>query len=165
MKIVLRVLFIVALLALGVWLWTIAFPSPEKIIRKDLTTLADHASFSATDNGILKIAHAQNIADFFNTNIVITIDVPGHDQQTMTGRDQITQAAIVSRQQFTSLDIKFPDIVITVAPDKTSATADVTAEVTISGNADKVVQEMKFTFQKVDGDWLISEIKTVSPVS
>jgi hypothetical protein len=165
MKIVLRVLFIVALLALGVWLWTIAFPSPEKIIRKDLVTLADHASFSATDHGILKMAHAQNIADFFASNIVITIDVPGHDQQTMTGRDQITQAALVSRQQFTSLDIKFPDIVITVAPDKTSATADVTAEVTVSGDHDKVVQEMKFTFQKVDGDWLISEIKTVSPVS
>jgi SnoaL-like domain len=165
MKIVLRIILLVAVLAVGFWLWTVLFPSPEKIVRKHLASLAHDVSFSADENGIIKMAHANSVADLFSSNVVINIDVPGHEQQTMTGRDQVTQAALVSRQQFTSLDVKFPDVDVTVAPDKNSATADVTAEVTISGEHDKIVQEFQFTFQKIDGQWLISEVKTVSPVS
>ena len=165
MKIVLRLILLVIVLAIGFWLWTVFFPSPEKIVRKHLANIAQDISFSADENGIIKIAHANSVADFFASNVVINIDVPGHEQQTITGRDQVTQAALVSRQQFTSLDVKFPDVVVTVAPDKNSASADVTAEVTISGNHDQIIQEFQFSFQKVNGQWLISEVKTIPPVS
>ena len=165
MKIALRVILLLIVLAVGFWLWTVFFPSPEKIVRKQLASLASDISFSAGENGIMKIAHANSVTDFFATNVVINIDVPGHEQQTLTDRGQVTQAALVSRQQFTSLDVKFPDVDVKVAPDKNSATADVTAEVTISGDHDKIVQEFQFTFQKIDGQWLISEVKTISPVS
>jgi hypothetical protein len=165
MKIALRVILLLIVLAVGFWLWTVFFPSPEKIVRKQLAGLAYDVSFSAGENGIMKIAHANSVTDFFATNVVINIDVPGHEPQTLTDRGQVTQAALVSRQQFTSLDVKFPDVDVTVAPDKNSATADVTAEITISGDHDKIVQEFQFTFQKIDGQWLISEVKTISPVS
>ena len=165
MKIVVRVILLVTLAALGFWLWTVLFPSPEKIIRKQLASLASDVSFSQDENTLVKVADAQGVADFFSSNVVINIDVPGHEQQTIAGRDQITQAALVSRQQVTALDVKFPDVNVTVAPDKNSATADVTLEATVSGEHDKIEQEVKFTFEKIDGHWLISKVETVRAVS
>ena len=165
MKIVFRIVVFVALIALGVWLWTIAFPSPEKIVRNQLAKLAQDVSFSQDENNLIKMAHAQSVADFFSENVDVNIDVPGHEQQTIAGRDQITQAALVSRQQLTALDVKFPDITVTVAPDKNSATADLTVEAAVSGEHDAIVQEMKFTFQKINGHWLITKVETVKTVS
>jgi hypothetical protein len=61
--------------------------------------------------------------------------------------------------------VKFPDINVTVAPDKNSATADVTVEGTVSGEHDAILQEMKFTFEKTDGHWLINRVETVRVLS
>jgi hypothetical protein len=59
------------------------------------------------------------------------------------------------------LKVTFPDIKITVASDKQSAVVDLTVVVNIAGESDPIVQEMKFTFQQTDGDWLITRIETV----
>jgi hypothetical protein len=63
------------------------------------------------------------------------------------------------------LKVKFPDINVTVAPDKQSAVADLTVEANISGERDPMVQEMKFTLQKIDGKWLITRVETVRTIS
>ena len=160
-----RAIVLIVLAALGFWLWTVFFPRPEKIIRKQLARLANDASFSANENDIIKMADAQNIPDFFSTNVLINITIPGREQQTLAGRDEIRAAALASRAQATALDLKFPDIVITVAPDKNSAVADVTVNATVSGEHDAVVQELKFNYQKTSGEWLINKVETVQKVS
>ena len=165
MKIVSRIILVIALAALGVWLWTVLFPSPEKIIRKQLAGLANEVSFSQDQNSLIKLAHAQSVADFFTSNVEVDVNVPGHGQQTMLGRDQITQAVLASRQEATDLKLKFPDVNITVAPDNNSAVADVTVDATISGERDAILQEVKITFQKVDGKWLINKVESVNVVS
>jgi hypothetical protein len=53
MKIVFRLVLAVALLAFGVWLWFVLFPSPEKVIRKRLTGLAHTASFSSNEGNLV----------------------------------------------------------------------------------------------------------------
>jgi hypothetical protein len=165
MKFLPRIVFLVIAAALGFWLWTVFFPSPEKIIRKQLLNMAGDVSFSQGQNNLVKLAHAESVASFFGSNVVVDITLPGHVQQTTLDREEITQAMAVSRQQLTDLDVKFPDINVTVAPDKNSATADVTMDATISGERDAVLQEVKFTFQKVDGHWLISRVETVRVLS
>jgi len=40
MKLIVRIVLVVALAALGVWIWTVLFPNPEKVIRQRLTELA-----------------------------------------------------------------------------------------------------------------------------
>jgi len=165
MKMVLRLILVAALAALAVWLWTIFFPSPERVIKERLAKLAQDASFSQDENNLIKLATAQNIPGFFSSNVVVTISVPEHMQQTMTGRDEIRTAALASRQAATDLNVKFPDITVTVAPDKSSAVADVTVDATVSGERDAIVQELKFTFQKIDGHWLIGKVETVQNVS
>jgi hypothetical protein len=168
MKITVRLIQLAVILALGFWLWTIFFPSPEKVIRQQLVKLADHVSFSKNDGGLTKLAglaEASDIADFFSTNIMVNIDLPGHEQHSFASRDEITQAALVARQQVATLSVKFPDINITVAPDKQSAVADVTVEVTASGETDPFAQDLKISFTKTDRQWLISQVDTVRIIS
>jgi hypothetical protein len=165
MKIISRLILPAVLAALGVWLWMVLFPSPEKIVRRQLLKLAQDVSFSQNENNLVKIADAQSVADFFSSNVEVNIDVPGHEEQTLAGRDQITQAALISRQQVTDIDVKFPDMNITVAADKLSATADVTVQATVSGEPNAILQEVKFTFEKIGGQWLISKVETIRTLS
>jgi len=165
MRILIRLILVVAVAALAFWLWTIFFPGPEKIIRGRLTSLARDVSFSPDENNLVKIAHAQGVADFFATNVEVDISVPEHEQQSIAGRDEITQAVLISRQQLTALNVKFPDVNVAVASDKNSATADVTVEATVPGERDPAVQEVKFIFEKADGQWLIDKVTTVRVVT
>ncbi|MGH7941062.1 MAG: hypothetical protein ACREE6_02095 [Limisphaerales bacterium] len=165
MKIIPRIIVLIALAALGFWLWTVLFPSPEKIIRTQLAALARDASFSQDENELIKMADAQKVPDFFSANVQVNITVPGREQRTMTGREEIQAAALASRQQATALDVKFPDENVTVAPDKASATADVTLDATVSGEHDAIIQELKINFQKTGGQWLINKVETVQNVS
>jgi hypothetical protein len=165
MKIVFRFILLAALAALGVWLWLVLFPGPEKIIRKRLTELARTASFSSGESDLARLAAAQSMAGFFATNGEINIDAPGRVQHTFIGRDEIKQAVLVVRSTLGGLKVQFPDIKITVAPDKQSAVADLTVEANVAGDRDSIVQETKFTFQQTDGQWLIARVETVPTLS
>lgn len=165
MKTVSRIVLLIVVAAVGVWLWMTFFPNPEKIVRRQLVKLAGDVSFSKDENNLVKIADAQSVADFFASNVVVNIDVPGHEVPSLAGRAEITQAALLSRQQVTDLQVKFPDVNVTVAADKLSATADVTVQATVSGQANAIVQEVKFTFEKIDGQWLITKVETVRALS
>ena len=165
MKSLPRLILLAVVAAPGIWLWTVFFPSPEKVIRRQLLNMAGDVSFSQDQNNLVKIARAQSVAGFFATNVIIALTLPGHTEETTLAHDEITQAMLVSRQQATDLDVKFPDINVTVAPDKNSATADVTVDATVSGQRDAILQEVKFTFQKIDGHWLISRVETVHVLS
>jgi hypothetical protein len=165
MKIVFRLVLAAALVALGVWLWFVLFPSPEKVIRKRLMGLAHTASFSSNEGNLARLAAAQNLAGFFATNVEININVPGRIQHNFLGRDEIKEAVLGARSTLGGLKVQFPDINITVVPDKQSAVADLTVEARVSGEQDLIVQEMKFTLQKTDGEWLVTRVETVRTLS
>ena len=63
------------------------------------------------------------------------------------------------------MKVEFPDVNVTVGPDKLSAVADVAVKVQAAGEKDFYVQEMKLTFQKIGGDWLITRVETVRTLS
>ncbi|HEX5400428.1 MAG TPA: hypothetical protein VFY06_15375 [Verrucomicrobiae bacterium] len=162
MKIGLRLLLLVALIAAGVWLWTVLFPSPDKIVRKRLAQVAAEASFKPGENPLVIAARAENLADRFSTNAEIHLGATGYGWIELNGRAEITQAAARMRaMELRGLKVEFPDVSVTVGPDKLSAVADVDVEVEAPGEKNLNVQEMKFTFQKIDGDWLITRAETV----
>jgi hypothetical protein len=165
MKIVLRLVLLAALIAAGIWLWTILFPSAEKIVRKRLAQAASEASFKSGENPLVSAARAETLAGFFSTNVEVNINVPEFGRHIFAGRTEIMQAAAGARSQISSLKVEFPDMNITVGPDKLSAVADVTMKVQAAGQKDFNVQEMKFTFQKIGGDWLITRVETVRTLS
>jgi hypothetical protein len=161
-KIVLRLFLLAALIAAGVWLWTILFPTPETIVRKRLASVASGISFNAGENPLAIAARAESFAGYFNTNVEVNINLPEYGRhEESVGRPEITQAAAGARQSFSSLKVEFPDVSVTVGPDKQSAVADVAMTVQAAGEKGFNVQEMKFTFQKIGGDWLITRVETV----
>jgi hypothetical protein len=160
MKIIIRIVLLAALAVLGIWLWTVLFPRPEKVIRRRLTELARTVSSSANESDLARLAAARSVAGFFAADVELNVDLPELGQRTMD-HVEITQLALMGRSRAGGLQVKFPDINITVAPDKQSAMADLTVEANISGEHDSVVREMKFTLRKTDGQWLITRIETV----
>jgi hypothetical protein len=162
MKIIIRIVLLAALAALGVWLWTVLFPSPEKVIRKRLTELARTVSSSANESDLARLASARSGAGFFAATVELNVDIPELGQHNSLDREELTQLALMARSRTGGVRVKFPDINITVAPDKQSAAADLTVEANISGEHNSVVREMKFTLRKTDGQWLITRIETVS---
>jgi hypothetical protein len=157
MKIVFRIVLITALAMLGVWLWTVLFPSPEKIIRRRLTELARTASISIGEGDLARLAAARRLAGFFSTNVEVNVDLPGLARQNIMDRDEITQAAMIAHTR----TVKFPDISVTLAPGRQSAMVDLTVEADVPGEQSPLVQEMKFTLKKIDGEWLIIRVETV----
>ncbi|MGH7950570.1 MAG: hypothetical protein ACREFE_01420 [Limisphaerales bacterium] len=165
MKTVFKFALLAALIALGVWLWFILFPSPEEIVRNHLAKIARDVSFSKSEGNLTRITRAESVSGFFSTNVEVNVNVPGRIQHRFVGRAEITQAALDSPTFVKGLAVKFPDVNVTLAPDEQSATADVTLEVNVAGERDPIVQELKITFQKLDGDWLITRLETVRTLS
>ena len=159
-----RLVLVAALIALGLWGWRVFFPSPENVIRKRLGELAKSASFSS-DQGLLATAwNASSLGEFFTLDVEITVDVPG-SQHTFTGRDELLQAAVSARKAVSNLTVEFPDIKVTVAPDRTSAVVYLTAQGKVSGEKDFFLQELRLRLIRVKRDWLIQRIETVKTLS
>jgi hypothetical protein len=159
-----RVILVGALAALGFWGWRVFFPSPEEVIRKRLGELAKAASFSSGEGLLAKALNASALGEFFTPDVQVTVDIPG-TQQTISGRAELLQAAVGARSQGGSLSIEFPDIKVTVAPDKNSAVVYLTAKGKVSGQKDFYLQELRLRMTKIKHDWLIDQIETVKTLS
>jgi hypothetical protein len=159
-----RVILLAALIAVGIWSWHVFFPSPEKVIRKRLVELAKAASFSPKEGLIAKAWNASTLGDFFTADVEVTVNVPG-TQHTISGRDELLQAAVGARSAVSSLTIEFPDIKVTVAPDRTSAVVNLTAKGKVPGERDFYLQELRMRLIKVKRDWLIKQVETVKTLS
>lgn len=165
MNAVRRTVFAIVLAVLGVWLWLAFFPSPERAIRHRLASLAKDASFGASQGYLVRLARAQALTGFFSTNVEVTINVPGREDQHFAGRDEILQAAAGARTAVESLDVKFPDVSIVVSADHESAVCDLTMVARVSGQSDIMVQELKLSMARIDGQWQITRVETVRPLS
>ena len=165
MKMSFRVLGVILLVLLGVWLWTILFPSPQKIIRQRLEAVAQGVSFEPGESTLVHLAGASGLGDYFATNAEINVEVPTRERFIIAGRSEITRAALSARSAFSSLKVKFLDVSVTVASDRQSASVDLTVDATISDQKDFLVQEMKILVRKINGQWLITRVETARTVS
>ena len=159
-----RATLLAALVAAGTWSWGVFFPGPEKIIRKRLNAMAKAASFSSKEGLIAKAWNASMVADYFTENVQVTLEGPGM-QQTISGRAEVLQAVARARSALSSLSIEFPDIKVTLAPDRASAVVNVTARGKVSGERDPYLLELKMQMIKAKSDWLINQVETVKTLS
>ena len=156
-----RLLLLAVVAGLLAWAWVAMHPSPEKLIRKQLDGVARAASFRANQGALAKLAGAESLEDFFSTNVEIKIDVPGHQEHRLMGRSEIPQVAMGVRSSVRSLSVTFPDVTVLVNADQQSAIADATLQVKIGGESDMIVQEVKVTLRRTNGQWLIVKVETV----
>ena len=94
MKWVGRLFLLLALVALGLWLWSIFFPSPEKLIRKRLTKVARAVSLTSNEGPLAKANHVSNLESCFSVDAQVNLDAPDRSGYVLNGRNEIRQAAI-----------------------------------------------------------------------
>ncbi len=165
MKRAAQVIFAAVIVGLGIWLWTVMFPSPEKAIRMRLNALAKTLSFNSKGGVLGKAYDAQKAAEFFTTDVDVEVNLSGYEPISLHGRDEVLQIAMAARGRLTSLKIEFPDMNISIAPDGQTAKVNLTGKGTIPGERDISAQEFNFMMKKVDGKWLIYRIETVNTLS
>jgi hypothetical protein len=164
MKRAVRLVLLGLLIAAGVWLYTVFFPAPEKVIRKQLTRVARLASITPDQSLLSRGASIQELANCFDSQVEITLNSRSGPEQ-ITGRDGIIETAKLAHTTYKRLRIDFLDMNVTLAPDKQSATVNLTAKATSSEEMDFQVQEFKITLKKVNGEWLIIRIEAISTLS
>ena len=156
-----RLVLLAVVAALGVWAWVALHPSAERVIRKQLEGVARAVSFGPKEGNLARLVRAERLGDFFSTNVDVEIEVPGREEHRMAGRAEIQQAALAARASAQSLSVAFPDVTVIMNADRESAVADATLQARVGGETDLIVQEVKFTLRKIDGEWLIVKVETV----
>jgi hypothetical protein len=156
----LRLLLLAGLAVAGVWLWRAWFPNPEKAIRRRLAELAQVASFGPNEGALAKAVNCDKLAGFFTDDAQVKVDVGGY-AETFNGREPLRAAALSARSALTGLKVDFPDINITLGPDKQSAEVELTALGKVAGEADPQVYVFRLMLKRVGGEWLIRRVETV----
>jgi hypothetical protein len=161
MKIASRLVLLAVLAGLGFWLWTVFFPSPEKIVLKKISSLAATATIRAADGYITRAARASDVVSDFSNDAEIVFDVSGVGARTLSGRDEIRESALGGFANVPSLKVQFLDATAKVGADKQTAEVNCTARVNVGDSKDFGIQELRFQLKKIDGDWLITRAETV----
>ncbi|MDR3456993.1 MAG: hypothetical protein P4N60_06070 [Verrucomicrobiae bacterium] len=161
MKIVVRLFLLAAAVALGWWLWTACFPSPEKVVLKRLQSLAGLLTFKSDISNIGRASRASDFIGFFSVDTEVVVDVPELGVHTLTGRDEVREAANGGFATLPSLAVTFLDATARIGPDKQTAEVSCTLRATVGNEKDFGVQEMRFKLKKIEGTWQITRAETV----
>ena len=161
MKNVFRLVLLAVTAALGVWLWTMLFPSPETLVRRKIASLAATATFTTADGNITRAAKVANLIGLFAVDTEIHFDAPGQAGRTLSGRDEIRDAARGGFTSVAALKVEFLDLNVRIGADRQTADVNCTARVNAGDKKDDGVQELHFQLKKIDGDWRITRVETV----
>ena len=156
----LRLPLLAALAALAFLLWQWCFPSPEKLIRRRLANLAQAASYGPNQGRLATLLSVNKLLGFFTDDAEVSLEA-GELDRTLTGRDQLREAALAAHSTFTSLNVAFQHLHLAVAPDRLSAQVDLLASVKVPTDPDQQFYELRFTFHNQDRAWLIQRIESV----
>lgn len=165
MKLAVRLILVLLAVAAGFWLWSVLFPSPEKAIRQHLEKTARAASFKANEGPMDRLGKIGEFGKCFSPDVEVKFESPGGGSQSLSGRNDLMRAAGGARTQASALQVDFLDASVVVAPDRQTATVDLTVRATIPGDRDFFVQEMKLYLKKSGRSWLIIRAETVKTLS
>jgi hypothetical protein len=162
MKTFARLFFLLVLIGFGFWAWTSLFPNPKNVVHNRLVKLARLASFSAQEGNIGRLANLHQLSLLFSGDAQVAVEISGNDPHVFNGREEVLNAAMAARSLVKTLKAEFLDINIEMGVNNQSALVDLTAKADVNGQRNSFVQEFKFTFRKIDGDWLITRVDPVT---
>lgn len=160
-------LLAVLIVAAGVWLWRVFFPSDETQIRKVLLELADAASVQGGEGNIARLSRVNRILGCLTPDVTIRFAPEGGRGIELNGRDEIQAAAVAAPQGGRSIAVEFIDIDVTpVASGAETADAVLTAKVQVTGERDFGVQALKVGLAKdQEFGWRLKRLETFQPLS
>ena len=161
MKIFIRLFLLAALVVLGWWLWTVFFPSPEKVVLKRMQSLAQLLTFKSDISNIGRATRASDFIGYFSVDTEVVVDVPELGAHTLSGRDEVRETANGGFAGLPSLAVSFLDTTARIGPDKQTADVSCTLKATVGNDKDFGVQELHFKWKKIEGTWQITRAETV----
>ena len=147
---------VVAALVLRAWL-----PSEEARIRRQFEQLAETASVEAGETALIRAARAARLGTYFTERARVAL---GGSYAEIEGRDAVTGLAAGLRLPQTGVVVEVLDTEVTVEADSSRAAASMTAQATtISSAGEEQFEAREFAVRllKVDGEWLIDEMRAV----
>ena len=161
MKYLARLVLLAVVLVGGYFLWQALFPGPKRVIRHQLTKLAQLASYTAGEGDLAKMLAAERISGFFADRVELVLNIPGAESLQFDNRTELKQAVVQMRKTVRGFDAKFLDLDIEVTPGSQAAIVKLTLEAKAGRDSELIEQELQFNLKKVDGQWLIHRIQTV----
>ena len=159
-----RTIIVGILATLGAF-WITLHPSPEKVIRARLNKLARTASIERGQGMIPKALSAEEMADYFTSNVVVSVQLDGHGTHNLNGKDEVREAILAVKQQLAEMKVEFLDINVHIGPVNEMAVANLTCKATVPGESDFVAQEFNFMLRKTEGKWMIYRVETVKTLT
>jgi hypothetical protein len=161
MKIVIRLFLLAAAVALGWWLWTVFFPSPERVVLKRMQSLAKLLTFKSDISNLGRASRASEFISYFSVDTEIVVDVPELGAHTLSGRDEVREAGNGGFVTVPSLSVSFLDATVKLGPDRQTAEVSCTLKASVGNDKDFGVQELHFQWKKIEGTWQITRAETV----
>ena len=156
---VVQAVLVLLILTGGFFAYRFLFPDDADVIRKQLGEMASEASFAGEESPLAKVSKAGKLAGFFTTDARISVKPWGARQVNLNGRAEIREATIGARSMLTSMRIEIERLDVKVAEDRGSAQVTMSLVVTSSRQDDPWYQSFDVTMKRVDGDWLVSQVR------
>jgi hypothetical protein len=157
------VIALAVLAFLGVLLWRHYFPNNEKLIRKMISSLEQDIGRPQTGKTLAELNAANSMASYFTPTAEIEAEIPELGRYTLNGRQEIVQVLVAVRAdpRVSGVKVEFKDMVARVDAGKQTATVELTAKVTQTGQRDYGMQDVRLSLSKYNGDWRSAKATTV----
>ena len=149
-----------ALAVAGFWWW---HGRDERAIRRSISTLAGLLSKTSEESDIAAMVRTKKIIGFFATPLDLRLGAPFHE---ITERDEGILAIHQVRASVKSLRVIVRDAALSVADNRTSASASVAVEgvVVVQNEPTHEIREFELDWVKRDGDWLIAKVNVTETI-
>jgi hypothetical protein len=148
------IVFLALAAAIAFAIYSLFFPPAEKVITKNLKSLASAISSNPGGN-IARVANVSKIGSFFHPNVQISLQGFGREVASVSGRGELEQMALAARQNLGSIKVQFFNIAVHLAESGTEARVNLTALVNINNQTDPAVQPVQIQMERVERKWLI----------
>ncbi|MFN0068710.1 MAG: nuclear transport factor 2 family protein [Limisphaerales bacterium] len=151
----------VVLLVAAVWGVLRLFPGPEERVRRRLLAFAEAVSFAGEESTVRQLAYVGGLEGFFTPDVEVRVQVGRRGGGRIAGRAELREAAGAARLRLRGLKVEFFDIVVSAAPDRSTAQAHLTSKIQIAGDNDYFVQEFRLDLVRGEQNWQVRRLETV----
>ena len=133
--------------------------SESSIVSRRLEALADEVNAGTTDGSGLA-ARAAELSQYFNDDVVIDL---GRGTSEVRGRATVLDMLSRLQPRTSAFQLRLTDIGVTLAPDRRSADAVLTAEFIRRGGGEDSIdaRELAIQLTRFDGTWRIQHLAIV----
>lgn len=156
-------IIIVVCLAGGIyWGFRALFPDERRVIAHQLNELAEAATITPDTSQFARMAKAMKITSALTPDVQVMIHLPDH---AVNRRGEDVHSGIkawLASPGTGELRVKFYDIDVTLAPDRSNAEVKLNVVIDYNGQFPYEAQECVLQMAKIEGDWKIQQVETIS---